>query len=90
VRFNYRLHALERMFDRMIDPEEVEKAVLEGEIIEEYPEDKPYPSALNLYQSGKGPLHVVYAKADDGFVIITVYRPDQERWEKGFRRRRKK
>jgi len=66
-------------------------AVLEnGQVIEEYPDDSPYPSRLVLGQCGGRPLHVL-ASDDAGervTVIITVYEPDPQRWDATFRHRR--
>lgn len=39
-------HALERMMERGIYREIVKKVLLSGEIIEDYPNDKPYPRSL--------------------------------------------
>ncbi len=59
--FIYREHAIQRMFERDISEEDVEDTVKNGDIIEEYLDDKPYPSflALKFYEK---PLHVVFAK----------------------------
>ena len=87
--FIYRIHAVERMFQRNISEKDVEKAVLYGEVIEEYPDDKPYPSYLTLHFDQEGALHVVYAKEDQTCIIITAYRPDPSKWVSDFRQRRK-
>jgi hypothetical protein len=62
---------------------EVFEAVLGGKIIENYPEDEPYPSCL-IYgkTSGKRPIHVVgaYSGESDIAIKITVYQPDPARW----------
>jgi Domain of unknown function (DUF4258) len=66
-------------------------AVLDsGEIIEEYPEDVPYPSCLVLgYTRERRPLHIVCATAREvsRLIIITVYQPDPMRWEADWRGR---
>jgi len=62
---------------------EVFESVLSGQIIEEYPDDKPYPSILILgYTLQNRPLHIVcaYDDSDDLTIIITVYHPDPELW----------
>ena len=79
------------MFQRGID-EKVIKDVLEnGETIEEYPEDVPFPSRLVLGWSDQRPIHVV--AADDGEsgekIIVSVYEPDADQWDMEFKRRRK-
>jgi hypothetical protein len=42
----YRTHALVRMFQRKIRVEDVRGVVVNGETIEDYPDDVPYPSCL--------------------------------------------
>ncbi len=88
-RLVFRVHATQRMFQRAISVDDV-RAVLEfGETIEWYPDDVPYPSRLVCGWRGLRPLHVVVA--DDSLrreiVIVTVYEPDQHRWDAEFRRR---
>jgi len=56
------LHSLERAIERDIWKEDIENAIIQGEIIEEYHNDKPYPSCLIYGKDMKGkPLHVVCA-----------------------------
>jgi hypothetical protein len=67
-------------------------ALSAGEIIEEYPEDKPYPSALVLGRTAVGrPLHIVCAPvlAEQKLIVITTYEPDPARWESDFQRRKR-
>ena len=47
------------MFQRKITTHEVEYVLKKGEIIQEYPEDKPYPSELLLAFYKQRPLHIV-------------------------------
>lgn len=44
----FRVHALTRMFERRISVADVRAVVAEGEVIQAYPDDKPYPSKLLL------------------------------------------
>jgi hypothetical protein len=91
MKFVYRLHAVERMFERDITEEEVVNAVKSGIVIESYPDDKPYPSFLCLFENGRKPLHVVYALSEeDTVIVITVYRPDGSIWEPDLRTRKEK
>ncbi len=58
-------------------------SVLHGEIIEDYPTDKPFPSCLILGKTFSGaPVHSVWAynAGVQWAVLITVYRPDPDRW----------
>ena len=86
--FVYREHAIQRMFERDIFEIDVENTVKNGEIIEEYIDDKPYPSFLVLGLKGK-PLHVVFAKnhGENEIIIITAYYPDKEKWSDDYKRR---
>ncbi len=66
-------------------------SVLYGEIIEEYPADRPFPSCLILGRTfGGDPVHSVWAynKENQWAVLITVYRPDPRQWI-DWRKRRK-
>ena len=79
------------MFQRRIDVAEVRAIVERGEVIDERPEDMPYPSRLLLGSAHGRALHVVVAD-DVGaatIVVVTVYEPDPALWRAGFRRRRK-
>jgi len=61
-----------------------------GEIIERYPDDKPYPSCLIFSKlKDDDPIHTVWAfnQATQSSVLITVYRPDPEKWIDGKIRR---
>jgi len=61
-----------------------------GEVIEDYPDDTPYPSRLMLGWCNFWPLHVVTAnnKEAQETIILTVYEPDPNKWEPGFRKRK--
>lgn len=55
----YSGHSLTRMFQRNITPDIVEISLINGEIIEEYPNDTPYPSFLLLHFIDDKPIHIV-------------------------------
>ncbi len=59
----FTLHAREKMHLRGINASNVKQTLLEGEIIEEYLEDKPYPSFLLCAKGDEKYLHVVCAVA---------------------------
>mgnify|MGYP003961493415 CR=1 FL=1 len=67
-------------------------SVCNGEIIEDYPADKPYPSCLiyGITENAR-PIHSVWAynREKQKAILITVYAPDPERWI-AFKQRRKK
>lgn len=89
-RLVYRVHAIQRMFERRVSAEDVEQVLATGEMIEEYPEDRPYPSRLVLGTVDNRPLHVVAADnaVASETIIISVYEPEPRQWEAGFRRRK--
>ena len=89
----YTRHAIHEMeteeLGEIMDHEVVE-AVLNGKIIEDYPEDTPYPSCLVYGRtSEERPLHAVCAYAADieQVIIITAYEPSPGQWI-DFERRR--
>jgi len=59
-------------------------------MIEKYPHEKPYPSALILGWSNEEPFHVVIAFNELGGTcyIITAYRPDKVHFESDYKKRR--
>lgn len=89
---NYRFtrHAVFKMFERNISKEQVKETVQKGDIIQSYPEDKPYPSRLMLYFINNRPLHVVIAfDTDSGnCIIITVYEPSPKLWKADYKTRK--
>lgn len=86
----FRTHALRRMFERQFSTDDINAVVAGGETIEDYPDDKPYPSRLVLSRVGERPVHVVVAHnlSENELIVITVYEPDRELWEADFRRRK--
>ena len=74
-------HADEEAHADRVSIEQVLNGVAGGEIIEQYPDDKPYPSCL-IYSESDGPVHSVWAynEVNSWAVLITVYRPDPQRW----------
>ena len=73
-------HAIKRMIERDIERIEVEQAVNNGAIIEEYPDDKYSPSCLIYGQTlAKRDLHI-QASLPPKVVIVTTYEPDPSEW----------
>lgn len=89
-RITFRVHAIQRMFQRRISEEDVRHVLATGEVIEDYPDDTPYPSRLILGWRDDRSLHVVAADnvADQETIIITVYEPDPGQWDADFKRRK--
>jgi len=90
-RITFRVHAIRRMFERSITEGDVRHVLDTGDVIERYPDDKPYPSRLVLGFCGGRPVHIVAADNGDELqtIVVTVYEPDAKTWEDDFRRRRK-
>jgi len=84
-------HALERILERDISRESVKHVLLNGEIIDSYKDDKPYPSYLVLGSFDNAVLHVVFAldEHEKNCYIITVYEPDENYFEADKKTRRK-
>ncbi|MBI5204852.1 MAG: DUF4258 domain-containing protein [Nitrospirae bacterium] len=73
-------HAVKRMIKRTIDRTEIEEAVLSGEIIEKYPDDKYSPSCL-IYGRSKAGRHLhMQLSLPPTVVVITAYDPDETEW----------
>jgi hypothetical protein len=81
-------HARIRMFQRNVSTNKVKRIIMEGEIIEEYVEDEPCPSALILGFLDEIPYHVVAAKCEDHVRIVTIYKPEEGKWVRYKIRRR--
>lgn len=80
------------MHQRGIRVDDVKTTLIGGQIIETYEGDKPLPSWLILgYSENARPVHAVIAhdEAQEMLWVITVYEPNTEGWQEGFRTRRK-
>lgn len=76
-------HADEEVVNDSLTYEEIYFSVIHGDVITDYPKDKPYPSCLILGKNFSGdPIHSVWAYNPENLwaVLITVYRPDPKRW----------
>jgi hypothetical protein len=86
-------HAQERRFQRGITRGDIRHVLNTGEIIDEYPSDRPLPSYLVLgwieERDEHRPVHVVAADDDarDVTYVITVYEPDPDLWTDDFRKK---
>lgn len=86
----FRVHAVQRMFERNISAMKLSEMIQSGETIEDYSSEMPEPSRLILGFQGKHPVHVVTSEnpKTNEITIITVYLPDPGRWTKDFKSRR--
>ncbi|XWK86376.1 MAG: DUF4258 domain-containing protein [Phormidium sp.] len=83
-------HAIQKMFFRRITQREVQTVVAYGEVIEENPDDTPFPSYL-LFDVVEGkPIHVVlsYDESTDTGYVVTAYTPDRNIWQDDFKKRK--
>ena len=71
--------------DRMISTQEVEKIIMTGEVIEDYPQDSRGHSCLilGLGQNNR-PIHIVCSPKNEYLAIITAYLPDPLQWSSDF------
>jgi len=76
-------HVAIRIRERGLKRKDVVECVSNGEIIEQYPTDTPYPSCLISGRCCLGnPLHIVASLNPDEYCcIITAYRPTFDKWE---------
>jgi hypothetical protein len=89
-RIVYRIHAIQRMFERRISEQNVRQVLQSGKMVEDYSDDMPFPSGLMLGRRGTKPLHVVMAENtnENELVVITVYEPDPSQWKSNFKSRK--
>jgi len=84
-------HILERLFQRNIRLDDVKIVLMNCEIIEQYPNDYPFPSCLVLgYTKAGRVLHVVCGSNGVELWLITAYFPNPNEWSDDFKQRRKK
>ncbi len=83
-------HARIEMAKDGISADGVLKAIENGKVIEEYVDDRPFPSCLLYGTSDEKTMHVVCALPQhiNMLIVITVYIPDPMKWI-DFERRRK-
>lgn len=80
-KYEISLHAQKERYEENIGLEDIETVILNGEIIENYPEDPRGSSCLILGYAGRKPIHVVCAILPSGWGrIITVYLPKIPKW----------
>lgn len=78
--YRFSEHAVKRMIKRFIERFEVEEAIISGEVIEEYPEDKYSPSCLIYGKTKNGRDLHVQLSLPPKVIIITTYEPDPREW----------
>lgn len=82
-------HCLERMQERDINIDDVRNCIISGEIIENYPDDFPYPSCLVFgYTKNEKVLLVVVGSNNTILFIITAYYPNTKKFMNDLKTRR--
>lgn len=83
-------HCLQRMGERDIKRVDVKNCIVNGEIIEDYPNDFPNPSCLIFGKTLADKfLHVVAGTDGNYLYIITAYFPSEDKFEQDMKTRRK-
>ena len=77
------------MQQRGIKIEDILHSIKNGEIIEKYRDDFPYPSVLIFgFNKDEEIMHTVCGIGEDYIWMITTYYPDIEEWQDDFKTRR--
>ena len=82
-------HAAERFRQRGIKIGDIKCAVESGEIIEQYPDDFPFPSCL-VFGKDRQNNFIHICMSDEGSMsrIITAYHPDKNIWSADLKTRK--
>lgn len=82
-------HVMKRFGERHINIGVVISVINCGEIIEQYPDDYPYPSCLILgMDCNEKNMHIVCGTNGDNLWIITAYYSSEDKWESDLKTRR--
>ncbi|MGV0025656.1 DUF4258 domain-containing protein [Phormidesmis priestleyi] len=88
--FEFSKHAVDQSILRQIQVQEIREAIVNGQVIEDYPNDKYGPSCLigGLTQAQRI-IHIQCSYPSRPLLkIITLYEPDPQRWNDDFTQRR--
>lgn len=80
--FEFSKHAVDQSLIRHISIQELREVIANGEIIEDYPDDKYGPSCLIFgFTLANRPVHIQCSYPSRPLIkIITLYEPDPQRW----------
>jgi hypothetical protein len=80
-----------RLGQRFIARETIIHAATSYEVVEEYPEDKYFPSYLLLGRRGEDAFHVLFGADTEGqnVRVVTAYYPSPDEWEEDLKTRRR-
>ncbi len=81
-KFEFSRHAVDQSILLHITLKDIQEAIADGEIIEDYPHDKYGPSCLIFgYTRRRRALHIQCSYPSHPLVkIITLYEPDENLW----------
>ena len=83
-------HCMKKMGERDIRIKDVKHCIAIGEIIEDYPDDYPYPSCLIFGYTEDGRVIHLVVGCDSVFAyIVTAYIPNTIKFNTDFRTRRR-
>lgn len=82
-------HCAAQMANRDISTDDVLNCIETGEIIEDYPDDFPYPSCLIFgHAKSNHVIHVVAGSDGEFLYLITAYIPNTVKFEDDLKTRR--
>jgi hypothetical protein len=82
-------HAKNRCRERSIKQKDIKNCIMTGEIIEQYPEDFPFPSYLIFGRAADNRIiHVVVSDEGESGRIITAYIPNTSKFEDDLKTRK--
>lgn len=87
--YQYTLHGAQQRISRKIRRKEVEQTLINGEIIEDYPEHHYGPACLIFGETNEGKILHIVCSLREKVDIITIYEPDVKEWEQDLKTRRK-
>jgi Domain of unknown function (DUF4258) len=87
--FEFSKHAVDQSILRNILVREVRESISNGQIIEDYPDDKYGESCLiSVFTQAERPIHIHCSYPSRPLIkIITVYEPSLQRWNDDFTQR---
>ena len=89
-KIKWSVHVAARMAERDIKRSDVINCIMNGEIIEHYINDYPYPSCLIFgYTLRNRVIHVVLGYDGENVYIVTAYYPNTDKFEADLKTRRK-
>lgn len=84
-------HAKNRCRERGIKQTDIKACVMSGEIIEQYPDDLPFPSCLVFgHTADNRIIHAVISGEGECGRIITAYIPNTDKFEDDLKTRRRR